>query len=121
MEQQLPTNCPICDSVLKTKSYFKEDIYYNNANCENCNRHYHMGIDYSKSGQDISVRFKNETFFCGPYIIKNRYIVNYDELLYCEIWNCKIGDNKLKDAKLNFILDPKTLTEEKLKSYLMLM
>lgn len=111
-----PTNCPICGLTFVIKSSV------NNSNifgCYNSHAHnYSLQIQTVKE-QGIIMRNICESFSFTPYVVENKYI----ELLQKKINCCsRIFKNDYIDTGIvfDFLIDPKNITLEKLKSYLML-
>lgn len=117
-DYNLPTNCPICSSAfIENKAWDNINIfgcYYSNNGSHN----YSLQIQTVKE-QGIIMRNICESFSFAPYVVENTYI----ELLQKKINCCSRifkNDYIATGIVFDFLIDPKNITLEKLKSYLML-
>lgn len=105
--------CPICDSVLENMK-----PYQNAYSCAKCNYHTFFDKDMLMHTFDHM-----EYILLGKYVVENHFvnsniIVNKCLIFYVEDRSKDHIGNQL--CELDFHLNFKNLTEEKLKSYLML-
>lgn len=113
IDYNFTTNCPICDSTL-TAQFVGEAYYFS---CCNNRIIYTLLIKLAEADYNADPSYKEERFSCGNYIIKNLYVEQSKQVNKCFIYK---NEYSFDELSLDFILDPKTLTLEKLKSYLML-